>query len=107
MKKETHEIRDYIGIMSEGLENVVESVAKLKLGQEQAAKQYLDEKQQNVLEWFSPLNFASKQVDTFERHQPGTGEWLFKDEVFKAWLAGDNNALWCSGIRKPFQIHRD
>ena len=93
--------------MSKGLENVVESVAELKLGQEQAAKQYLNENQQKVLEWLSPLNFASKQVDTFERHQRGTGQWLFEEEVFKAWLAGDNNALWCSGIRKPFRIYRD
>ena len=107
MKIETHEVRDYIGIMSKGIENVVESVAELRLGQEQAAKQYLDGEQQDVLRWLSPLNFASKQVDTFERHQRGTGEWLFEEKVFKAWLAGGNKALWCSGIRKPFRIYRD
>ncbi len=102
MKIETHEIKDYISIISKSLGNVVESVAELKLGQQQAAKRYSDEEQQKVLEWLSPLNFASKQVDTFERHQPGTGEWLFEDEMFKAWLAGEKNALWCSGIRKHF-----
>ena len=91
--------------MSKGLENVVGSVAELKLGQEKAAKQYLDGEQQDVLRWLSPLNFASKQVDTFERHQRGTGEWLFEEEVFKAWLAGDNNAIWCSGIRKLSRIY--
>ena len=107
MKIETHEVKDYISIISKSFENVVESVAELKLGQKQAAKQYLDEEQQKVLEWLSPLNFASKQVDTFERHQRGTGEWLFEEEVFKAWLAGHKNGLWCSGIRKPFQIYRD
>ena len=107
MKTETHEVKDYITIMSKSLENVVEGIAELKLGQKQAAKQYLDEEQHKVLEWLSPLNFASKQVDTFDRHQPGTGEWLFEEEVFKAWLAGDINALWCSGIRKPFRCYRD
>ena len=93
--------------MSKSLENVVKSIAELKLGQKQAAKQYLDEEQQKVLKWLSPLNFASEQVDIFERHQQGTGEWLFEEEVFKAWLAGGINALWCSGIRKPFRIYRD
>ena len=107
MKLETHELKDCISIMGKSLENVVESVAELKLGQKQAAKQHLDVEQQKVLEWLSPLNFASKQVDTFERNQRGTGEWLFEEDVFKAWLAGDTNALWCSGIRKPFRIHRD
>lgn len=107
MKLETHELKDYISIMGKSLENVVESVAELKLGQKQAAKKHLDAEQQKVLEWLSPLNFASKQVDTFERHQRGTGEWLFEEEVFKAWLAGEKNALWCSGIRKPFRIHQD
>ena len=92
--------------MSKSLENVVESVAELKLGQRQAAKQFLDKEQQKVLEWLSPLNFASKQVDTFERHQRGTGEWLFEEEIFKAWLAGEKNALWCSGIRKHFRAYR-
>ena len=92
--------------MSKGLENVVESIAELKLGQEQAAKKNLDDEKQKILEWLSPLNFASKQVDTFERHQRGTGQWLFEEEVFKAWLAGDNNALWCSGIRKLSRIYR-
>ena len=107
MKRETHKVKDYISIMSKSLENVVESVAELKLGQKEAAKQYLDEERQKVLEWLSPLNFASKQVDTFERHQRGTGEWLFEEAIFKAWLAGDKNALWCSGIRKHFQAYRD
>ena len=107
MKTETYEVKDYISVMSKSLENVVESVAELKLGQKQAAKQYLDEEQQKVLEWLSPLNFASKQVDTFERHQRGTGQWLFEEEMFKAWLAGGKNALWCSGIRKYFRLYRD
>ena len=102
MKRETHEVKDYISIMSKSLENVVESVAELKVGQKQAAKHNLDEEQQKALEWLSPLNFASKQVDTFERHQPGTGEWLFEEEMFKAWHAGDKNGLWCSGIREHF-----
>ena len=105
MKIDTHEVKEYISIMGKSLDNVVESVAELKLGQKRSAEQYLDKEHQKVLKWLSPLNFASKQVDTFERRQPGTGEWLFEEEVFKAWLAGDNNALWCSGIRKLFRMY--
>ena len=102
MKIETYEVKEYISIMGKSLENVVESVAELKLGQKRSTEQYLNKEHQKVLEWLSPLHFASEQVDIFARRQPGTGEWLFEEDVFKVWLAGDNNGLWCSGIRKLF-----
>jgi hypothetical protein len=52
------------------------------------------------IKWASPLNFFPRQEDVFSNRQPGTGEWLLQDSVFKKWKAGEIRALWCRGIRE-------
>jgi hypothetical protein len=49
--------------------------------------------------WFSNLNFWSKQNDYYERAAEGTGEWLLKDKKFEAWVNGGHRVLWCPGDR--------
>ncbi|PVH69802.1 hypothetical protein DL98DRAFT_379827, partial [Cadophora sp. DSE1049] len=51
-----------------------------------------------IVDWLSPLNFFAVQNDTLRRRQDGTGEWLFETPEFKAWLAGTDRILWCSGL---------
>jgi hypothetical protein len=41
------------------------------------------EKDDNILEWLSPLNFCEKQDDLYERRQSGTGEWLLILEALR------------------------
>ncbi|KAJ6521467.1 hypothetical protein DFH09DRAFT_939032 [Mycena vulgaris] len=55
-------------------------------------------KRDNIIEWFSPLNFFLRQADIFSARQPGTGEWLLQDELFKTWRSGEGKALWCRGM---------
>jgi hypothetical protein len=55
---------------------------------------------QKIATWLSPLNFWATQGDTLERRQPGTGEWIFKEPAFKAWLDGSERVLWCPGLRR-------
>jgi nucleoside phosphorylase len=50
-----------------------------------------------VMHWLSSVNFWGKQVDLFERAQRGTGRWIFEDEIFKSWLTGHPQLLWCRG----------
>ncbi|KAJ6568705.1 ankyrin repeat-containing domain protein [Mycena capillaripes] len=52
-----------------------------------------------IIKWASPLNFFTRQADIFNARQPGTGEWLFQESLFRKWRAGEIRALWCRGIR--------
>lgn len=55
---------------------------------------------QKLLEWLSPLESRSKQLDVLSRWSPSTGEWLLKKKDFQIWLSGKGpSCLWCSGIR--------
>jgi len=62
--------------------------------------QVQDEKGQKIVKWLSHLNFWSKQDDTFERRQEGTGRWFINDVTFQDWVNGKFNVLWCPGDRK-------
>ncbi|KAJ6556324.1 hypothetical protein B0H19DRAFT_947884, partial [Mycena capillaripes] len=51
-----------------------------------------------ILQWLSPLNSLQRQADIFSTLQPGTGEWLLSDTVFKSWKNTVGQVLWCRGI---------
>lgn len=53
-----------------------------------------------IIKWALPLNFFPRQEDILRARQPGTGEWLLQDGMFKRWKAGEINALWCRGVRE-------
>ncbi|KAJ6496284.1 ankyrin repeat-containing domain protein [Mycena sanguinolenta] len=55
-------------------------------------------KRNEIIAWFSPLNFFPRQVDLFNARQPGTGGWLLETPVFKKWELGDIDTIWCRGI---------
>jgi hypothetical protein len=63
------------------------------------AKYLVDQESRDILDWLSPLNFWTKQDDTFSRKEGGTGEWIFEEPAFNAWLIGAERMLWCPGIR--------
>ncbi|KAJ7108274.1 hypothetical protein C8R44DRAFT_938293, partial [Mycena epipterygia] len=51
-----------------------------------------------ILDWITPLNFFQRQANIFSTWQPGTGEWLLSDSLFKEWESGSEKVLWCQGI---------
>ncbi|KAJ6563714.1 hypothetical protein DFH09DRAFT_1364088 [Mycena vulgaris] len=51
-----------------------------------------------IIEWFSPLNFFLRQADILSIRQPGTGEWLLQDELFKKWKSGTVKTVWFCGM---------
>ncbi|KAJ7321268.1 ankyrin repeat-containing domain protein [Mycena albidolilacea] len=51
-----------------------------------------------IIEWTSPLNFFPRQADILSTRQPGTGEWLLQNRLFKKWKTGEIQALWCRGM---------
>ena len=59
-----------------------------------------DLERDEILKGLSSLNFHDKQRDVFEKHHPGTGQWLLKTDEFQQWFNSEQNSiLWCPGIR--------
>ncbi|KAF7378485.1 Ankyrin repeat domain containing protein [Mycena sanguinolenta] len=51
-----------------------------------------------IINWTSPINFFPRQADILAGRQPGTGEWLLQESLFKRWKACEIRALWCHGM---------
>lgn len=55
-----------------------------------------DSQDQKIVVWLSPLDHTLKHTTTTSLKQPGTHEWIFKEEIFMEWL--DNGILlWLQG----------
>ena len=52
-----------------------------------------------ILSWLSPLQMNQSHQTIAARAEKGSGRWLLTSEQFSAWNSGDNNLLWCPGIR--------
>jgi hypothetical protein len=39
-----------------------------------------------ILDWITPIDYATQQSDFIHRRHPGTGEWLLDSAEFKRWL---------------------
>ncbi|KAL8855889.1 MAG: hypothetical protein Q9178_007454 [Gyalolechia marmorata] len=68
-----------------------ESVSELRIKE-------LAKERQDILEWFSPLDFYKAQQDVFGRREEGTGRWLIHSDEFQKWIAGSERTLCCYGI---------
>ena len=56
------------------------------------------EEQQTILDWITPINYATQQSDFISRRQEGTGQWLLDSDTFNNWIEQSNPVLFCSGI---------
>ncbi|KAJ6261446.1 ankyrin repeat [Drechslerella dactyloides] len=54
--------------------------------------------QQDILDWLTPIDFASRQNDIISRRHKGTGKWLLFSKEFQTWLTQNKGTLFCSGI---------
>jgi Cdc6-like AAA superfamily ATPase len=57
-----------------------------------------DQEHQAILDWLTPINYATQQQDFISRRQAGTGQWLLDSEDFETWLNTDKQTLFCPGI---------
>jgi hypothetical protein len=53
---------------------------------------------QAILDWLTPIDYATQQSDFIHRRQEGTGQWLLDSAGFQAWLETDKQTLFCPGI---------
>lgn len=87
-----------IDIIKKGVAALADDIEAIHLSGDQ-------EKRQEILDWFSPLNFFKTQQDVFARRQEGTGQWLIDLPAFQDWLSGSERILCCPGIRKfPYSL---
>jgi hypothetical protein len=57
-----------------------------------------DQHRRDILDWLTPINYASEQDAFFSRRQVGTGQWLLNSDKFKAWVETSKQTLFCRGI---------
>ncbi|KAL2014315.1 hypothetical protein VTN00DRAFT_1840 [Thermoascus crustaceus] len=57
-----------------------------------------NQERQAILDWLSPVTYATQQSDNISRRQPGTGQWLLDSPEFQAWVVMPKQTLFCPGI---------
>jgi hypothetical protein len=58
----------------------------------------LDQEHQSILNWLTPIDYASQQNDYLTRRQPGTGQWLLDSTEYQTWVSTSQQTLFCPGI---------
>src|SRR2546421_8460785 len=56
------------------------------------------EAHQALLDWLTPIDYASQQSDFIGRRQEGTGQWLLNSPEFQEWFNNKNRTLFCPGM---------
>jgi hypothetical protein len=56
------------------------------------------EEHQVILDWLTPIDYASQQSDFIARRQEGTGRWLLESDQFQEWLTKNKRTLFCPGM---------
>ncbi|KAL1906533.1 hypothetical protein Sste5344_007701 [Sporothrix stenoceras] len=56
------------------------------------------EERQTILNWLTPIDYATQQNDFLNRRQTGTGTWLLDSAEFTGWVESRVQTLFCSGI---------
>ena len=63
------------------------------------SNRYQDSQERRVIvDWLTPIDYASQQSDFILARQEGTGEWLLKSSEFQDWVSQSKQTLFCPGI---------
>src|SRR5216117_3237475 len=57
-----------------------------------------DEQRRLVIDWLTPIDYSTQQIDFIGRQQKGTGLWLLNSNEFQQWLNTSRGILFCPGI---------
>ena len=57
-----------------------------------------DQERLAILDWLTPINYASQQNDFISRRQAETGLWLLDSTQYQDWLKTSKQTLFCQGI---------
>ncbi|UKZ82599.1 hypothetical protein TrVFT333_010392 [Trichoderma virens FT-333] len=53
---------------------------------------------QEFLDSLNPVDYTLQQKDYFSEWQPGTGQWLLGSNIYRHWVEGSQQSLFCPGI---------
>lgn len=56
------------------------------------------QRENEILEWLTPISYALKQTDYIAKRQPETGQWFLDTQEYKTWLDTRGQVLLCQGI---------
>lgn len=68
------------------------------MGVDQLVNAQYDQERQAILDWLTPIDYATQQSDFISRRQASTGEWLLESDQFRTWVDSSNQTLFCPGI---------
>ena len=92
---------DHLASTSAAASNEIrKDVAHIRTAHDAQAKCTMDSPTSDIASWLSPFNFEAKQNDVFYRRQADTGRWFLESAQFRAWVAGSERPLWCSGMHQ-------
>ncbi|KAL6806061.1 ankyrin repeat-containing domain protein [Trichoderma sp. SZMC 28012] len=84
-------IREILSDVKEQIIDMSQNITKI-------VRKQLDQELQAILDWITPIDYASQQNDLIKSRQPGTGEWLVNSEEFQNWMDKKKQTLFCPGI---------
>ncbi|KAF4446194.1 ankyrin repeat protein [Fusarium austroafricanum] len=79
-----------------GLQRKIETIEETT---QNVFSRQLDEQDQKILDWLSPLEPGMTQSDYLSKVIPGTGQWLLSDVKFCQWKNNNGETLFCQGMQ--------
>jgi GTPase SAR1 family protein len=67
-----------------------------RLHEHQSSREASEERKA-ILDWLTPINYASQQYGFFNKRQSGTGQWVLESDVYQAWSKAEKQTLLCLG----------
>jgi hypothetical protein len=68
---------------------------QLSHGQENQQRQ---QERRVILDWLTPIDYASQQSNFISQRQEETGQWLLNSDEFQVWINQRKQTLFCLGI---------
>lgn len=62
------------------------------------ANRQIKKDQRDLLDWITPVDYATYHRDIVNRRQEGTGEWLLQSNQYRGWVSDTNGTFFCPGI---------
>ncbi|MCJ1331727.1 hypothetical protein MMC10_008419 [Thelotrema lepadinum] len=87
----SRQVHDDLNILKTGVEDLTkktEELLRLRQG----------EHYEKILQWISNFDFDKKHKAASSLRWPGTGTWIFQNDLFKQWQFGELKTLLCYGI---------
>ncbi|KAL6410262.1 uncharacterized protein AUP68_06677 [Ilyonectria robusta] len=78
--------------------DIINEVQQVKQALGKVNEHLQNEKDCQVLEWLTTINYGPQQSDYLRKRQPGTGQWLLDSAEFTTWAETAQQTLFCPGI---------